>query len=374
MAIAATAAGCVSGLAGLAGLAGPARAAVRPAAAVPKSLLPMSTSWPAPQRGIVLSYPSRTPGAKPYLSMTSDGGRHWQRLGPPPVPYPADNDQPDAVWADGVIAVTDGTHVVVTQDAGRRWSPMRLLGVPASATSIYIGRLAIADGRVFALVTTQSSTGSSSTAIYSGAVRTRVLRPVPGLSAAGGITYGDISTAGAVQVYVGDNYAAARYWYTRDGAHFRSAALPCPASTRALLGGVRQGHPTALCTGSPSDTGPGQNDKQVWIAPRLGGTFSPSGAVFNSPNQQQFAAASATDMTIATTFDLEVTFDAGKTWTSLLGQNNGASWTDLSFPSATTGVVVCDTVDNSGNEIGTVYRTTDAGHTWAALPVRPPAS
>ncbi len=75
-------------------------------------------------------------------------------------------------------------------------------------------------------------------------------------------------------------------------------------------------------------------------------------------------------MTIATAFDLEVTFSSGKTWTSLLGQPSGAFWTDLAFPSPTTGVVVCDTIDNAGNQIGTVYRTTDAGHTWHALAVK----
>jgi hypothetical protein len=371
LAAAAAAAGCVLGVAGL---GGPAGAVARPAAAVPKSLLPMSTSWPAPQRGIVLSYPSRTPGAKPYLTMTGDGGRTWRRLGAPPVPYPADNDQPDMTWADGVIAVTDGTHVVASRDGGRRWSPVHLRGVPVSATSTYIARLAIADGRMFALVTTQSGTGSSSAAIYSGRDRADVLRPVPGLSVTGGITYGDISTAGPLQVYLGGNYAAARYWYSRDGVHFRPAPLPCPVSTAALLGGVRHGHPAALCSGSPSDVGPGQNDKQVWIAPHLGGPFGPSGPVFTSPNQQRFAAASATTMTIATAFDLEVTFDAGKTWTPLLAQPSGAFWTDLSFPGRTTGVVVCDTIDNAGNQIGTVYRTTDAGHTWTALSVRPPRS
>jgi hypothetical protein len=374
MTIAAATAGCVLSVAGLAGPAGPAKAAARPAPAAPAGLLPMSTSWPAPQRGIVLSYPSRTPGAKPDLSLTGDGGRHWGRLGAPPVPYPADNDQPEVTWAGGVIAVTDGTHVAASRDEGRHWSPVDLRGVPASAASTYIGRLAIADGRLFALVTTQSASGSSSTAIYSGRDRATVLGPVPGLSVTGGITYGDVSTAGTLQVYLGGNYATARYWYSRDGARFRPAPLPCPVSTAALLGGVRQGHPVALCGGSPSDAGPGQNDKQVWIAPRPGATFSPSGPVFTSPNQQRFAAASARDMTIATAFDLEATSDAGETWTSLLAQPSGAFWTGLSFPSATVGVVVCDTIDSAGNQIGTVYRTTDAGHTWHALTVSPPKS
>jgi photosystem II stability/assembly factor-like uncharacterized protein len=91
--------------------------------------------------------------------------------------------------------------------------------------------------------------------------------------------------------------------------------------------------------------------------------------VFVSPNEQRFAAASARDMTIATAGDLGVTFDAGRTWTSELPQANGASWSDLAFPAAATGVVVCDTVNDSGAQIGTVYRTADAGHTWHALPL-----
>ena len=360
MAAAAAVLGCVLGV------AGPAGAVARETPAIPKSIVATGTSWPAPQRGIVLGYPSLTPGAKPYLIMTSDGGRSWRRLAAPPVPYPADNNQPDATWAGGVIAVTDGTRIVATRSGGRRWSPVRLRGVPSSATSIYVGRLAIAGGRMFALVI-QGSNGSSSAVVYSGQARGGVLRPVPGLSMTGGIAYGDISAAGALEVYLGDNYAAGRYWFSRDGVHFRPAPLPCPASKQALLGGVRQGRPTALCSGDPSDVGPGQNDKQVWTAPRLGGTFAPSGPVIISPNEHRFAAASAKDMTVATTGFLITTFNAGQTWTQQLTQPSGAYWTDLSFPSPTTGVVVCDTIDNSGNQIGTVYRTTNAARTWHAL-------
>ena len=356
----AAAAGCVLGA------AAPAGAAAQDTTWGPHGL-PVSTSWAAPQQGIVLSYPSRATGAQPSLIMTANGGRSWRRLPAPPVPYPADNDQPGATWAGGVIAVNDGTHIVASRDNGRHWAPVRLRGVPASAASEYIARLVIAGGRMFVLLTTQNSDGSSSAAVYAGPARGDALRPVPGLSVTGGITYGDISTAGAVQVYLGDTFATAHYWFARDGRGFRAAPLPCPATTRALLGGVHQGHPTALCSGSPSDAGPGQDDKQVWISPHLGGTFAPSGPVFISPNEQRFAAATATHMTIATAFYLSVTFDAGRTWTTRLGQPNGASWADLSFPGPATGVVVGDTVDNSGNQIGAVYRTTDAGHTWAAL-------
>ncbi len=115
------------------GITVPAMAATadRPAAAraIPRGLLPMATSWPTPQRGIVLAYPSRTAGARPYLIMTGDGGRTWRSLPAPPLAYPADNDQPDVTFASGVIVVQDGTHIVVTGDDGRRCSAER--GWPA---------------------------------------------------------------------------------------------------------------------------------------------------------------------------------------------------------------------------------------------------
>jgi photosystem II stability/assembly factor-like uncharacterized protein len=91
------------------------------------------------------------------------------------------------------------------------------------------------------------------------------------------------------------------------------------------------------------------------------------GPVFVSPNAQGFAAASDRDMTVASAFYLSVTFDAGRTWTTKLPPANGAFWTDLAFASPTTGAVVVNTVDDSGNLVGTVYRTTNAGRTWHAL-------
>ena len=77
--------------------------------------------------------------------------------------------------------------------------------------------------------------------------------------------------------------------------------------------------------------------------------------------------ASAQDMTVATQGGIAVTSNAGKSWTAKLTQPNGAFWTDLSFPAATTGVIVCSTVNNSLKEVDTVYRTTNAGQTWSAL-------
>jgi hypothetical protein len=347
------------------GVAAPAAAAPPGAAAVPEiahGLLPTSTSWPTPLSGIVLGYPSRTTGAKPSLIVTGNGGRTWRSLPPPPVRFPADNSLPDATWADGIIAVTDGTHIVATRDAGRHWSAERLAGASGKFS---VDRLTIAHGRVFALVTTVgNSTGSS--VVYSGQAQAGVLRPVRGLSITGSLTYGDITTAGTLQVDLGANFAAERYWYSRDGVHFTAAPLPCPVKRFTLLGGVHAGRVSALCSGSPSDVGPGQNDKQVWTAAHLGGTFRRSGPVFVSPNEQDFAASSQA-MAVATIFTLAVTFNAGQTWTVKLTKPNGAFWTDLSFQSATTGVVVSSTVNNALKQVANVYRTTDGGRTWHPL-------
>lgn len=367
---AAAIAGCALGVA-----ASPAGAAVRTtptgtaaptgagAAAKP---LPMSTSWPTPQSGIVLSYPSRTPGAKPSLIVTRNGGRSWQRLPAPPLPFPVNNDTPDATWAAGMIAVTDGTNIVATHDQGRHWVRVRLAGIPSS-TSVFVGHITITDGHMFTLVTSNSASGTGTTTVYGGPARGNVLRAVRGLSISGGITYGDISPIGGLQVSLGSDYANERYWLSRDGVRFVPAPLPCPVTTSALLGGVRDGKPIALCSGSPSDVAAGQNDHQVWTAPRLGGVFKAVSPVFVWFNQQAFAAASDRDMTIASAAGLDVTFNGGQTWTTELLQPNGASWQDLAFPSRTVGVVVNNTVNDALQLVGTVYRTTDAGRSWNAL-------
>ena len=298
--------------------------------------------------------------------MTGNGGQSWRQLPAPSLPFPANNDTPDATWMGGVIAITDGTQIVATHDGGRRWSPVRLTGLPASA-SIFVGHITITGGRIFTVVTSNNGSGTSTATVYAGPALDGILRAVRGLSISGGITYGEIVATGGLQVSLGSDYATEHYWLSRDGVRFVAAPLPCPVTTPALLGGVRNGKPIALCSGSPSDVGPGQNDHQVWTATRLGGSFSASGPVFTWWNQQAFAAASDRDLTLATAAGLDVTFDGGQTWTAELLQPNGATWQDLAFPSKTVGAVVNNTVNNALQQVGTVYRTTDAGHSWHAL-------
>lgn len=360
-----TAAVVATGVTTLAVPAGVASAApVATAAAKPVAV---STSWPTSKSGIALAYPKLATGARPALFETSNGGTSWRTLPAPPFTYPADNDLPDASWGGGVIAVTNGTRIVVSRNAGRHWSAVGLAGLP-KARSTFVSDITIADGRLFTMVNTIASGGTTTVTVYSGAVGASTLRAVHGLSASGGIAYGDLSAVGgAIQVSLGSNYAKAHYWLSRNGSHFTAAPVPCPASTPALLGGVRDGHPIALCSSSPSSVGPGTNTHQVSIAPRLGGQFKPTGKVLTAPNEQDFAAASDKDMVVATTFPLYVTGNAGRTWAARLTQPNGADWSDLAFPSSSVGVVAVVTVNNSLKTVGTVYRTTNGGQAWHPL-------
>jgi len=190
---------------------------------------------------------------------------------------------------------------------------------------------------------------------------------VPGVSISGSAGYGDISTVGALEVDLGNNNTTQKYWYSKNATSLTSAPLPCPAADQAFLGGVRSGNVIALCSDSPSAVGPGNTDVRLRIAGRLGGPFAASGPAVDMANVADFAASSASSMTIATEGYLAVTANAGKTWTIKLTQDNGAFFSDLAFPTATTGFVVCSTVNNALKIVNTVYRTTSAGKSWSGL-------
>jgi hypothetical protein len=353
------------------GAAAPAGASVSSAPGAARQPVAVSASWPSAERGIALSYPTLSTGARPSLFMTGNGGRSWHKLPAPPVGWPADNDMPDATWAAGVIAVTNGTSVVASHDAGRHWAKVRLAGLPTART-LFVGHIAVAHGRMFTVVTTASA-GTSTATVYSGPAAGGTMRAVSGLSVSGSTkdgqfgAYGDLTAAGGLQVSLGVNYASSHYWLSGDGVHFTKAPAPCGAGTAALLGGAPGGKPVALCSTEPSSAGAGSNTHRVWAAPRLGGRFAAAGPSVSWYNQQAFAAATDRDMAMAGAPSLDVTANAGHTWSTRLLKPNGAFWSDLAFPSGSTGAVVGVTVNSSLKAVGAVYRTVDGGHTWHAL-------
>jgi hypothetical protein len=342
----------------------PAGAAVRAAAAAP--VLPTSTSWPTPQTGMTLTYPALKAGAKPSLLLTTNSGRTWSHLSPPPVAFPSDQDQPQLAWGGDVIAVTNGTSVVTSQTKGQHWSADHLTGITVtSGAKLAISGLAVTQGRIVAVVT-QRKGSKSSTTLYSAAASGASMSPVPGLSVSGSGTYGFLSTQGGLQVAFGVGYTSEHYWYLR-GSTFTSAPLPCPASDAAAPGGVAGGKPVVLCSEPPSTVAPGATMAQISIAPRLGGTFKAAGKNSQVPNPLGFAAASNTAMTLAASPGLGATFNAGGSWTPTVKDPEGSFWNSLAFPTATVGVATATTVNSSGQLVGYLYRTTNAGHHWTTV-------
>jgi len=363
---------------GLLVLATPALAAVRTAGvregashltaaatAPPSTYEPLSASWPSPKSGLVLFGKGYDLGGTPYLFRTANAGRTWNRIAMPTAMadgtvYEGAGDILAANWND--------TRFAVTRDQGRRWSAVHLARVPAG-TSAVAYNITFADGRVYALVQLHPKSGPNALKVYSAAASANTLAPMRGLSmaATGPLPYGDLTArGGTVQVVLGDMSSTERYWYSRDGVHFRTAPRPCPvdrlASPVETFGGV-----AALCSDAPAAVNPGVTDMRVWETGHLGGTFHPAGPTFISGDPQSFAAVSAEKMTLVNQFQLLGTSDAAKTWTVKKTEPNGAFWPYLAFPSATTGFALTDTVNSAGHNEGILYRTTDGGHTWKAV-------
>jgi photosystem II stability/assembly factor-like uncharacterized protein len=349
----------------LAALTAPASPAVAESA-VPAGFQPASTSWTGPDTGYVLGYAPCAASWCPALLGTADGGRHWRRLGAPPVPLPDNHNHVALTFAGERVAyVSDGVHVSATRDGGATWHAVGLAGVRGP---VFVSKIIETGGRVFAVLTTYGE-GRGSTRLYSAAAGAPVLAPVPGFAATGGITYGDLAVGGGLQVALGADYGTERYWTSRDGVRFTPAAPPCPGGTVASLAGVRERQVVALCSSSPGSPHPGSTERSLRHAPRLGGTFSGTDAAPFTGITQGFGAASPMSATVAAEGGgagfLHSTADGGRTWTTTVLPDRGLSLTDLDFPGRGTGVVVDGQPDAAGGSA--VYRTTDGGRSWHEL-------
>jgi photosystem II stability/assembly factor-like uncharacterized protein len=352
----------VSVLALLVAFAAPATAET----VVPKGFRPASTSWTGPDTGYVLGYAPCAKSWCPALVGTTDGGRHWRRLGAPPMLLPDNHNHVALTFvSDRVAYVSDGVHVRTTRDGGASWHPVGLAG---AQEPFYLSKITETGGRVFAVLTTYGE-GRGSTRLYSATAGSPVLVPVPGFAVTGSLTYGDLAVGGGLQVALGADYATEEYWTSRDGVHFTRADPPCPPGSVASLAGVRDRQVVALCSGSPGSPQPGSTERRLRHAPALGGVFSGSGEAPVVGITQAFGAASPTSATVAAmgggTGFLHSTADGGRTWTTTVLSGRGLALADLDFPGGGAGVVVDGQPDAGGGSA--VYRTTDGGHRWREL-------
>lgn len=282
-------------------------------AAVPKSPVPSgfetsSTAWQTARHGWVLGYAK----GNPTLLETYDGGAHWRTRPAPPITLPDNHSLVGLSRLGGAnLAVTDGSTLAVSHTDGARWSTISLPGIPRN---YFIERVVANRGRVFALATTQRGNGTSSVQLYSGTLADKALRPVKGIGITGGMTYGDINSAGVLQVSVDADYATSKYWISRDGVHFTAAPAPCSADTLASLAAPYDNKVTALCT---TDPGFSKSGKQMTVASAPGRKFAGTAQAPDGGITMDFATGGAAS-TIAATDNgynyLYGTFDGGKTW------------------------------------------------------------
>ncbi|MEV6909954.1 hypothetical protein [Amycolatopsis sp. NPDC051071] len=333
---------------------------------VPKGFAPASTSWTGPEHGLVLGFaPCGKPARCASLLSTTDGGKHWQRLGTPPISLPDNHNQVKLTVIDErEVFLSDGTQLLASRDGGRQWSRIRLAGV---REPFYLSKIAESGSRVYAMVTGFGT--PSRTTLYAGLAGTRNLLPVTGFTVTGSTTYGDIATSGGVQVSMGADYRVQKYWTSSDGLTFASAPPPCPADTSASLSGLRRGQVLALCSGGPGAPQPGATVRRLWRAPKLGGHFTGTAQAPTAGINQSFSAASPAAATVAAegggTGFLHSTTDGGTTWTTTVLSGRGVCLNDLDFPAEHVGVVVDGLPDADGGSA--VYRTTDGGVTWSEL-------
>ena len=354
-----------------AGVATAATAAT--ASPVPAGFQPAAASWLTAQHGFVFGYAACSwSDSCQFLFDTTNGGTDWQQLTAPPIALPANSNHVELSFASNKIGfATDGETLFTTQDGARHWSTVSLAGLNPT-DHINVSSVTAFNGTVFAV-----GTGPDNAAvIYSGAVTANTLTPLARLAWTGlPYDYARITASGGVlQVVAGNTYHTARYWYSHDGATFTGAPVPCPVNaTTPTVTGIQSGHVLVICSGDPADPQPGEQQKELVIAPALGKPFADAGPAPVLGLGDDFASASATSASLATQGGgenfLYGTFDGGKTWQSTLTVDDLSGLWDLSFPGGNTGYLVAG-LPQSLNGASRLYRSTDGGRTWSELAVK----
>jgi hypothetical protein len=342
---------------------------------VPTGFQPASTSWLTAQHGYVFGYAACTwSDSCQFLFDTDDGGKTWQQLTAPPIALPANSNHVDLTFASTKVAfATDGEYLYSTQDGAQHWSTVSLAGLNPTG-QINISSVTVFNGKVFAVGSDYAN--PDPVQIYSAPVSGNTLKPVARLAWSGlPYDYAQITSVGGVlQVSAGATYHTERYWISHDGTTFAGAPVPCPANiSTPSLSGIQAGHVLVVCAADPADPQPGEQEKELFVAPSVGKPFVATSPLPVVGYEGDFATATAQNASAATQAggvnQLYATFDAGKTWQTTLTVNDLPGLWDLAFPGGTTGYLVAG-LPQSAVGASQLYRSTDAGHTWSAMTIK----
>ena len=329
-------------------------------AAAPPGFAPKNAAWLSASEGYVLGQAGcGQPDLCERLVHTTDGAKTWTEIPVPQLERP-DNQYfgfPTVIAATSKrFAVYDNNRIMETTDGGKHWSE---LAVHATSPSLMIGDVKYFHGKVFAIAGSPEQTD-----LY--AAGPSGLDPVPGVTMHRGVSdvAGTIAGGDALEVSLtnlGQQWPTST-WRSKDGKTFAQQPYPCAAGEAAIYAEHKPGAPiAAICEGTQPNR-PGNWDKAMVIGPATGGKLTRAPQAPEIGVVAGFAVLSDKVALMpvtggGVTFMLR-TDDAGQTWANTY-TIDGQTWSpDLAFVNATTAY---HTVES------TLYRSTDAGKTWAAV-------
>jgi photosystem II stability/assembly factor-like uncharacterized protein len=306
----------------------------------PGAFSPRSVTFVSPSEGWVLGNTG--------IEHTVDGGRTWSPVGAAPS-----SDATHLRFADP----SDGwawssSTVWSTHDGGRTWTRQTL---PGLATEFTVEDLQASAGVAHVAVTQDDgSVRILTTPVGSDAWR---LSPAHITLGAGPVPSGQLVLQGSVGWFIQVDrtvVAGARLvngqWqpWTPPCLNANGPAVLAASSPTELVAACDQG-----VWGPAAPMG-----EQLSVSHDGGATWTDAGGVPAQPAQAVASASSAT-IVAAGTGGLEATFDAGRSWATVVPVN-GNEVTDLGFTTATQGVAVV----NGHGPAGVLLMTRDGGHTW----------
>jgi hypothetical protein len=344
---------------------------------VPVGFVPCSTSWTSATAGWVLGFvPEKSdeaePAQHPVLLQTETAGLSWQQVPAPPVGLPPTGEQVRVFFAnptDGLI--TDGSRLFATYDAGVQWQPVVL---PGAVGPVAVG--AIDSNLRFVYVIVSSGTDAAPwTALYSSPVHRSAWAAAKGVAVPGrGVPAGggwDVAARGAsAQVALGVVFESSRYWVAADGQTWREHPAPGPIEARVDLDSVPSGDvevPDGVFALVSSNPGRGFMTKEM-LSTLDGRPFESRGPAPDAGITTGFAAGgpavAAVGAVGAGASYLHSTVDSGQSWQTTLTLTPDVPLYDLAFTDTRHATMLAG---GPGWPEAAVYRSTDAGRTWARL-------
>jgi len=357
----------------------PAPSSPAPSTSESASFEPAAISFVSPGWGWVLGRSGCLDCAG--LLLTVDGGDHWTALPRPPAPLGYYSNSPvavtDMVFADAANGFLYGPGLLATHDGGRSWIRQSLPPVQA---------LSVGAGHAYALTLAQPEGLPAlwRSAIGSSRWARQPLPPGVGPASASP-SHGTLMlyAEGSTLVLLRSGFTGPRItpgqvgqlWVSSDnGTHWQARPVPCtpPGGGGATVLSLALGDPGAWLIDCFSNE---QSSQEQNTQHHLFGTTDAGLSWVRLPdptrnNMPDLLADNGSGHAFLATEgsadSLVGTFDGGLRWQTLITSGGSFSgWADLHFLNAETGFVVGPTHSSPDH----LYRTTDGGRTWRALPL-----